>query len=111
MCLDSLEVTKPAPEGVGYKVFRKPGRLLRGELTEGSRKTKTWLVASFSRVIRNYPLGFHIFTDLEVAKRWACWPDDVTRKVKYRKAHTRGLQGQREVIVANEIYIYPGQVR
>ena len=111
MCLDSIEVTKPTPEGVGYKVFDKGGHLLRGEIIMGVRKTRTWLVAQspFGSPF-GYPLGFHIFTDLEIAKRWA-FGNEVVRKVKYRKAHTRGFQGGRAVIVANEIYIYPGEVR
>ena len=116
MCLDNISPTKPVPEGIGYKVFIKHGRFLEGEFSQGSRKTKTWLIAEkpvwWSS--SSYPWGFHIFPTPGEARMWANGVGAIVRKVKYRKAHTQGLQEwltDIDVIVAQEIYIYPGEVK
>ena len=117
MCLDKISSTKPAPEGIGYKIFRKRGRFLGSEQTAELKKTKTWLAAHQplgwgSRA--GYTCGFHIFVGLFAARRRAIEPVEVVRKVKYRKAHTQGLQEwltDINVIVAQEIFIYPGEVK
>ena len=117
MCLDKISATSPAPEGIGYKVFTKHGRFLGGEYTQGSRKTKTWLIAETPAwwPSSRYPCGFHLFPTPGVARLWGNGEvGAIVRKVKYRKAHTQGLQGWRtkiDVIVAQEIYIYPGEVK
>ena len=128
MCLDTITSTNPPPEGVGYKVFSKHGGRLLG-LFQGShepRKTKKWLDSmeySYCRRIKiypyaDYPQGWHIFTSLKNIKQWHGFlncASAVVRKVKYRKAQTKGLEsgsvGGLDVIVAKEIYIIPGEVK
>ena len=115
MCLDVVHSEKPEPTGVGYKVFSKWGRFLYGDFTSGTRRTKTWLVAELRKRYGSaeYALGFHIFETLSGAKGWIGGLEggDVVRRVKYQKAHTQGIQSGHSVIVADGIYIYPGEVR
>ena len=113
MCLDVVHSEKPKSTGVGYKVFKKKGRLLFGDFTTGNRKTKTWLLARKPRraELVYYSHGFHIFKTLSAAVAWMTASVDVVRKVKYRKAHIQGSQFEDSIVVADEIYIYPGEVR
>ncbi len=118
MCLTTISRGKPGSTGIGYKVFKKRGRLLCGEFSTGRRQTKTWLKAGdytddggASEII-GYSPGFHIFKDLCLARKWLD-PGEVVRKLKYRHAYLAGESTGYSIptVVAQEIYIYPGEVK
>lgn len=139
MCLDRIDRVKPRATGMGYKVFRvrNDGPLvLAGEFSEGERRTGKWLksddfIPSDICVRANdYVPGFHIFKSLKAAQKWGIgfWDTRnsghlvyhrVIRCVKYRKARVQGITIMRtlddykeyraKTIVANEIYILPGE--
>ena len=129
MCLEWIDREKPRPSGIGYKVYRKRGRFLYSEFFSGVRRpTRKWLGARWvehttacTDVVRQrYKPTWHILTSLQEAKRWAVEAQKiwfkggakyVVRKVKYIGAHTMGKQSRSTIIVANGIYIYPGEVR
>ncbi len=108
----------PLQSGVGYKVFQKKGRFLHPEMFNVAKRlpTRKWLYAKDyrDRAVFDlyYPHDWHIFSTLGGAKNWLCFDNEgVIRKVKYRKAHTKGDQTEHICVVAEEIYIYPGEVR
>ena len=124
MCLDRVSKKKPAPEGVGYKVFDlRPGdKRLYGEMARRDkvRPVGTWLKSrnyslqrkeGFVTPIRGkYPVGWHIFKSLAAIENWVYGTDPdsyATRRIKYRQAHTEGTTDGYKVVVAKEIYIIP----
>ena len=127
MCLDTVFLEKPNSEGFGYKVFIKRGRFLYSEFFPRRRTTKKWVGASWTEVSSTattrstlfYKPAWHVFTKLSDAKKWLTWAVAVTvlfsgkfviRKVKYNGAHTQGRQRGCDVIVANGLYIFPGDL-
>ena len=126
MCLETVSLKKPEPAGYGYKVFRKIDRCLFSEFFPTRQKTRMWIGAKWverstaSTVTRTlcYSPTWHILTNLEDARRWArCAGMGITgkttfvvRRVKYNGAHTQGFQHRSPVIIANALYIYPGEV-
>ena len=118
MCLDTITSTSPTSEGVGYKVFRKKGRLLCGEWTSGKRPTKQWLKSAGDKStggatkIKGYGYGFHIYKFLQHANIHCSGSEEV-RKIRYRKAFVVGgyEPGFGYIVVAKEIYIIPGEIR
>lgn len=131
MCLQRITNRKPKSKGVGWKVFKvRRGGSLAPEIWNQrglimSSTSKCWLTEKTfrpsyidSELIHPYgeapyPLGFHIWLTLEGAKDWLelslSKPNLCIRKVRYRKAHTRGIQCSSPVIVAKEIFIEKGK--
>ena len=122
MCLDKVSKKKPAPEGIGYKVFNLRKGALFGEMAARNkvRPTGTWLNSRDYLVPKGdcfvgsikgkYPTGWHIFKSIIAVKDWMSTisPGDyATRRIKYRRAHTEGTTYGYKVIVAKEIYIIP----
>ncbi len=129
MCLHAIASKKPEPEGEGWKVFRL-GEYFRfvaiGEIRLGSvyhsiqlysltEWNKTSVESKIFIDARDFYLtGFHIFTDLDAAKRMVVtYHGRVILKVRYRGAHTLGRQWLEskdwETIVAEEFQIIEGQ--
>ncbi len=124
MCLDKVSKKKPAPEGIGYKVFHLwPGDdQLYGDIARRNkvRPVGTWLKSRNYSVPRGdvsvisirgkYPVGWHIFKSLAGARDWVYGidPDSyATRRIKYRQAHTEGTNDNYKIVIAKEIYIIP----
>lgn len=122
MCLD-IGWRGAVPQlhtGTGYKVFHK-GRSKQLKFSDrglnGSSRVYTgrWLKAEKREVLGNdgktYESGFHVY--LEYPRVWNSWDDNylIIRKVKYRKGRILGYQSGYKVIIADEMYVFPGPVR
>lgn len=124
MCLKTASETKPAPEGVGYKVFRRYGQDLTGFCfgRHEARPVGEWLQASDQNQDPAYPslaqdVGFHVYKNKDEAEFLAKYERGhfslsavEVHRVRYRGAHTQGLgdggwQPNAEVVVAKEILI------
>lgn len=122
MCLDIITTPKKLnTQGMGYKIFHKTKR---GNLyfyysgigkqvplpietwlnekkyrSSVDKKTETILTTSAS-----YPMGFHIYLNKKLVSG-CLYGRDVIVSVKFRKAHTKGKQDGKNIIVAKEIFI------
>jgi len=139
MCLDIIETTYPKGirAGFGYKVFYSYDKKLFGEGLWGDDKERpanVWLKEKDYRedaykdekyIINahfvRYRHGFHIFLYLKDAQIW-CSPNEVIKKVQYRKAGALGYQtiytgrfktitGRLKTIVAKEIKILDEEIK
>lgn len=92
-----IQLSLPTGEWINEKDYRNPG---------DSRRKK--LHTSFPPYPKNrrYGFGWHIFEALRDAKAWTL--GDKGRpicKVRYRKAHTLGIQARLRVVVATEMKV------
>ena len=108
MCLDRVTGKALKPEGVGYKVYDMPDEngyiFLRGCPIKSGR----WHLANGSSWnLVSYDYGFHIFTTLRAATRYLNSKTDArcVVKVKYKQAHTRGVQWKGCVVIAKKMMI------
>ena len=95
MCLETIYKNKPAPTGIGYKVFlRKDGQLF-GQFSTGGRRMGRWLKSKYYREtnqameIAAYKPGFHVYVSRAAADRMVAdrgYYPLVTKKVLYRRA-------------------------
>ena len=127
MCLNVVTANNLKKTGVGYKVFHvsKAGNLRGEHFGSKHRLLRRWLseiwyrprtfhktrMISADRSGQEYPQGWHIYTNKKEALDYANWTYEIVKKVRYRDAHTEGTQFGREIIVADEIYIYKQEVR
>ena len=129
MCMETVSRVRPKPEGIGYKAFDVRNGELYGELARGDkvRPVKEWLKArnySVSKLSRRwlgqirgkYPTGWHIYKSRRGIENWmqgenSHWMQGeysyMIKKVRYRRAHTKGTTNGYGVVVAKEIYIIP----
>lgn len=114
MCLDSLKGKLVQSSGIGYKVYMKPCNYDEPgyRLYQGPRvKIGKWLIAKTiklnTRDFSQYISGFHIFSQLRDALRFARVKrksgSSIIMRVKYKYAHTVGVQWNKRVIVANKM--------
>jgi len=123
MCLKIVSKEKPKPKGYGYKVFEVRNGMLVGDYTAQckSRPVGVWLKsenytptpderAFLAPIEGKYPLGWHVFKTRKSAEAWMSGKisPSCIRKIKYRKAHTQGINRHKHnIVVAKEIYIIP----
>ena len=130
MCLETIDKKGKLEDGVGYKVFVLAGKkeLLSQLFPKGRLIRNRWLkdysgekiYAGFFSTADTYSSGWHIFTQIEGARRWydnstssasvVYGQPQVIHRVRYRKAHTLGKQPvgggkHASVIVAKEMKI------
>jgi len=134
MCLDIIETTYPKGirAGFGYEVFYSDNKKLFGEWfsVDKERLTNVWLKEKDYRedahkdekyIINarfdTYLYGFHVFLYLKDAQTWRS-PNEVIKKVQYRKARASGYQTidtcltrNLKVIVAKEIKILDREIK
>ena len=133
MCLSRVDVVKPEPEGEGYKVFSYASdQIFPVFMGSGKVRIGEWLRKGDGEAyiqieeFVGYPTGFHIFECEKDAIKFMdhlqtlSWINLTVRKVKYRRAHTRGMttagpimQSIREfpTIVADEMFVIPEEVQ
>jgi len=121
MCMETVSRVRPKPEGIGYKAFDVRNGELYGELARGDkvRPVKEWLKARnysvsklsrywLSRIKGKYPTGWHIYKSRRGIENWMQGENSyMIKKVRYRRAHTKGTTNGYGVVVAKEIYIIP----
>lgn len=141
MCLSEITDRNPKPEGEGYVVLSKHNKKLYGAFYGGRKQTSRWLNEKDFRAgakekarspflngmtsgkgkyigVGNikYSKGFHIHQNKESALSFLSTDQEAgfctVRKVKYNKAVIVGRQaGYGPIVVAEEMYIYPGAVK
>jgi len=111
MCLDIITKRNPWKSwGVGYKKYIEHcnGRLDSAVMTcEEYWDYGRWYSADETDLYttyegEKYTSGFHIFSTKAEAKSWGS-PHSVVVKVRYRGAHTIGIQNGAKVIVARKV--------
>lgn len=91
MCLSkvhfSMVKTKDEFVGVGYKLLRNIGGVLKGSDYLGAFKQDRWLKASnLDMLDYGYPLGFHLFLSGQDARKYDnFYADYVVAEFKFRK--------------------------
>lgn len=126
MCLDTITKTGLNKSGYGWKVFMVRNGKLYGDnyFTEKPKRLNRWLKARRVKIetyqhfsYSEYFSGFHIFIERNDAELWQYGmrgDNSVTKRVKYRKAHTIGMQSGSYLldggtIVADEMLICPSK--
>lgn len=132
MCLDEITDRNPKSEGEGYITVARRNKRLYGVFYGSRRQTGRWLNERDFRIGKSgrwnsgkgnfisshrsgkYLKGFHIHLSKAVALFYLNYEPYTVRKVKYRKAIVIGTQSAYDkwpVVVAQEMYIYPGKVK
>ena len=118
MCLNTVDAKTKKGTGVGYKVFVSDkwyhlsfqycgGRINYDEWYKDKAEGNLYCFPGYGY----YRKGYHIFTTLEGAKKWAGRSMyRPIRKVEYRAVAASGTQQEHPVVVAREIYIHKGRV-
>jgi hypothetical protein len=112
MCLETREYTIPKETGFGYKVYDERSNNGAYSWMYGWFHTRKWYQAANTTTKetqldnRHYTCGFHIFTKLKEAERFAiehASSPSFVMKVQYRGAHTIGKQYGNTAVVATEM--------
>ena len=122
MCLDTITSRNPKKTGIGWKGLGKIDSNVFSSLCQGNynpmeegrwlnerdfrRDKKQTTIPTFDLPDNAYPMGWHIYLKFPRGFRYAA-----TKKVKYRGAHTLGIQVGIDVIVSKEILIIKSKRR
>lgn len=118
MCLNSIDGRPCRKRGTGYKVVINNRGVLTPEFGLGvtNYRIGKWMTdPNLGEEMDSFPMGFHIFTSLCVAKKWASygsnWHKLEVRKVQFKhvvatgKQYISGRNKPVRVIVAGRILV------
>lgn len=110
MCLCKVYKTTKVTNGEGYKIFCEISKSRKTTITSYQHVrllTNKWIRDNNKIPIEYvegvYQPGYHIFKSLNAAMLES--EGDIVLKVKYRNVVVTGIQWNREVVVAKEIFI------